>query len=478
MTQVKLLSREELEGVCSRIRSMATEGGGLFVIAGNYWSGELSWARNSPTMASDRRDVQILIMRSKGVSGNAAVLTNQIDDESLNGALQLVEKQATERATKSPFDMPFELPVLNVMKSTTWKDATLERTVEESGKLVHQVTRKAREQSLLSAGYIETRGFSLASIQIDSFQRTVPSTTYYGEMTQAQCSATVRHPNGTGSGWAGVSSYDINQVDELAIAEKALDKCLRSVNAVRVEPGRYTTILEPSATSALVDALILDNHAMQRDRGEQRGGSSMWFMTDESLPRERSKLGQRIIDTRISIAHDPADPELGLIAVPGMNPITFIDKGVLTDMYYNRPYALNELNKHEPSMERMSYRMSGGSTSMDEMISTTKRGLLVTRLSPLQLVDRTSLLCTGVTRDGLWLIEDGKVTKSVRNFRFTESPLFALNNVEAMGVPERVFHPSPFAHFAIYAAQAALSQVIVPPIKVNDFSFTSTIDAI
>jgi predicted Zn-dependent protease len=109
-------------------------------------------------------------------------------------------------------------------------------------------------------------------------------------------------------------------------------------------------------------------------------------------------------------------------------------------------------------------RMSGGTTSLEEMIKTTKRGLLVTRFSGISLLDPRSLLSTGHTRDGLWLIENGVITRPVKNFRFTDSPLFMLNSVEALGTPVPVFHPE--------------APLIVPPIKSASFNFTRLADAV
>jgi predicted Zn-dependent protease len=107
--------------------------------------------------------------------------------------------------------------------------------------------------------------------------------------------------------------------------------------------------------------------------------------------------------------------------------------------------------------------MSGGTTSVEEMIATTKRGLLVTRFSGIDTLDNGSMLLTGLTRDGLWLIENGKISKAVKNFRFTESPLFVLNSLEQLGEPVPTFNQIP---------------VIVPPLKARDFSFTSLVDAV
>jgi predicted Zn-dependent protease len=100
------------------------------------------------------------------------------------------------------------------------------------------------------------------------------------------------------------------------------------------------------------------------------------------------------------------------------------------------------------------------------MIATTKRGLLVTRFHDVNIVHGTSVTCTGYTRDGIWLIEDGKISKPVKNFRFTESPLFAFNRVDMVGVSQRVFSGSDWRSF------------VAPTIKVHDFNFTQLADAV
>jgi predicted Zn-dependent protease len=150
-----------------------------------------------------------------------------------------------------------------------------------------------------------------------------------------------------------------------------------------------------------------------------------------------------------------------------MRRVTWIEQGVLKALPYGRDYAINNLQDETPLPWTCSYKVSGGTTSttsVEEMIATTKRGLLVTRLDQVIPIDPPSILCSGYTRDGLWLIENGKISKAVKNFRFTESPLFVFNNVEQIGVPQRVFRP----HFP----------TTVPAMKVRDFSFTSLSDAV
>ncbi len=257
-----------------------------------------------------------------------------------------------------------------------------------------------------------------------------------------------------------------------------MDKCLSSLNPVRIEPGRYTVILEPQAVGELVQTM-LDSplaYASSRAQSEQKG--PYFLNVDRSLQRGLSRLGLKIVDERITISHDPSDPDLGILPVPGALPIKWIDKGVLTNLTYDYSYSLSELNDGSRMERRGSFRMDGGNTSIEAMIAGTERGLLVARFSKLRQIDADSLLATGVTRDGLWLIENGKVSKAVRNFRITESPLFALNNVEEIGVAQPIFQPGPVPELDFLFPAFALTQVIVPALKVRDFSFTSTIDAI
>lgn len=308
--------------------------------------------------------------------------------------------------------------------------------------------------------------------EVASFDSTSqrPDALSYEAYTQAQCSATVRHPKGVGSGWAGLSSYDWSSIDGMVLVQRAVEKCEASINPVAIEPGRYTAILEPQAVSEMTDMLI--DSLNNRGRNEGQSVNTWSLEWDPSLSLRRTKLGLKVVDERISISHDPRHPELGVLPEPGLAPIEWIKNGVLSSLSYDREYALAYLIENEGKLWRPSYAMVGGETSMDEMIATTKRGLIVTRFWKVGLMDPLSILCTGVTRDGLWLVENGKITKAVKNFRFMESPLFMLNQVVQIGPAVRVFRPvkNPY--------DGEVTPAIVPALKVNDFSFTSLIDAV
>jgi predicted Zn-dependent protease len=264
---------------------------------------------------------------------------------------------------------------------------------------------------------------------------------------------------------------DWGRIDTEKLSAIALHKCLTSRNPVALEPGRYTTILEPQAVSDLVST-IFDTYTVMDRYAAEKPPPRRPFSGEK---KDETKIGEQVIDERITISADPMDPDLSFLpidiysstakSVTVYHPVKWIENGVLKELAYQRdPYGIQVLGVNTGLPNSGAFKMSGGTTPIDEMISTTKRGVLVTRFSDVTLIDELSMLCTGYTRDGLWLIENGKISKPVKNFRFTESPLFILNNVEQMGVPQRVFRPG--------------KPAVVPPLKVSDFSFTSLADAI
>lgn len=465
----RILSRQQVEAIAERVFRLAQGGGETRVRIGSWWQGELRWGRNRVTLASDRRDVSLSVIRGQPFGENSGAFTNQFDDVSVEAVVRAAERARArhDEAPKAEF-LP-ELPKLELPRSSIWSDATYNLIAEARGEMARGLVESAEQKGMLSAGYTEIRAASYAELSSEiRAGKPARFETPYAAWTQAQCSMTVRDPKGTGSGWAGLSSYDWAKIDSSALAERALDKCIRSRNPVSLEPGRYTVILEPQAVADLTEPLIWK---LDRTRTEQGDGPFV-LAGDDALGLVRTKLGLKVVDERITLSHDYADPSLGIVPRVGMGsgPISWIDHGVLAALFYDREYALKQLGDNYGVRDPTGYRMSGGTTTPEEMIQSTKRGLLVTRFSNLGILDPKSVLCTGLTRDGLWLIENGKITKPVKNFRFTESPLFVLNNIEQLGPPMRVFRPT--------GPAGQLTPAIVPAIKARDFSFTSLVDAV
>ena len=472
----RTLASAECEALFQRALSLAKGGGYTTVTVSSWWQGELRWARNRVSLASDRRDTALVILRALENGGPAFVTTNQLDDASLEAAVRAAERASAfdERAGRGIGFYP-KMPAYERPGGAIWSDATYGLTTERRGEVARAMIAPADAKGMLSAGYLEVRAGT--SIRRSDAHAELKSREYamweepYIAWTQAHCSTTVRDPRGMGSGWAGGSSYDWSALDPEALGARALEKCLASQNPVALEPGRYTVILEPQAVADLMELLV---PAFAAREGPENGLPSPWLLgRDDATGLWRTKLGLKVADERITVSHDTADPLLGIVASQTERPgeVKFIDRGILTAIGHLQKTDIAQLPGRHHLRGLTGYRMSGGETSIEEMIRTTRRGLLVTRLSNMRLLDGVSMLSTGLTRDGLWLIENGKISKAVKNFRFTESPLFMLNSIEQLGVPQPVFRPT-------RREGGTLTPAIVPPLKVRDFSFTSTIDAI
>lgn len=461
--------------IIERVKNFCSEDGTLSITVNSWWSGSQRWARNRATMTTDRRDVDIGIRRS--FSGSTiSVNTNQIDDGSLRGAVDLAEHYAWKQRSNAESDMELESGMASLLRKgkSVWSDVTFNRTATENGNVVHHLVQQAESQGMLSAGYIESMAARIVNYSCDPYGR---ETITKGNATEAQCSCTVRHPKGTGSGWAGNSSFELQRVDMKSIADRAFEKCITSLDPVRMEPGRYQVILEPQAVYTF--ASMLFSTLNRRDKAEYDLEHPFALGWDAALGLVRSKLGLEIVDRRINIHHNPEDPLYGTHPDLGMDSVYVVRNGVLTTMLNGYLYAQTALDRREVDMPRESFVMDGGERSIEDMISTMERGLLIARCVQPQVVHSQSMLATGFTRDGLWLIENGKISKAVRNFRWTESPLFMFNNVVDIGRSVPVFLPNtngrtPFSK----GYQDVVRSAVVPAMKVNDFNMSSTIEAI
>jgi predicted Zn-dependent protease len=347
-----------------------------------------------------------------------------------------------------------ELGPQTIKPEIDWSDATA--SVDPTGRatMVSQITGPVRGENLVCTGYLEVNTGSLAIANNKGLFA-------YGRATSTALTSTVRTPEGTGSGWAGATSWNVADINPADIAARAIEKAKRSVNAVAIEPGRYTVILEPTAVGNLVQLIGFNLNARNADEGRS-------FFTK---PGGGNKIGMKVVDERVTLYSDPQE------AASASNTFTFeglpvertvwIENGVVKNLAYDRFWA--QKTGTQPTPFTGSLAMTGGTATIEEMIASTQRGLLVTRFWYIRPVDPRTILFTGLTRDGTFLIENGKITRAVKNLRYNESPIFMLNNIEMMGRPMRV--PSS-------ESGSPDSAVVMPPLKVRDFTFTSLSDAV
>ena len=381
---------------------------------------------------------------------HATAVTNDVSDD----ALQRTVAQSESLAKLSPDD-PEVMPPLGpqtYLPVNGYFDSTANLTPADRARAALTALEPARK-----AGDLKAAGFIVVNANANAIGNKT-GLFAYNRATNANYTLTVRTDDGTGSGWAGAEHPDWKQIDFAGMATRAIDKARLSRNPVAIEPGRYTVIMEPQAVGDLVQLMGFALNARNADEGRsafaKQGGGN--------------KIGEKIVDSRVTIFSDPQDPQLLSQPYDGQGmPLSrqvWIENGVLKQLFYTRFWAQKQ--GKPPTGFPTSIKLVGGTASMDDMIKSTARGVLLTRLWYLRPVDPRTILFTGLTRDGTFLIENGKITKAIKNFRFNESPLFLLGNLEEIGRAVRI------------GGTEQGGPVVMPAIKAKDFNFTSLSDAV
>ena len=451
-----ILTREEARALTTRVLSFATAEQTRVTVASG-WSGNTRFATSEITTAGGITDTDVTITSTIG-RRRASASTNVLDDASLKRTVGLAERLAR----LAPED-PEIMPELGPQQHAT-VDAFVERTADLGPEARAMAAQRvldgddARANRLSLAGFIEANaGASAVATNTGLFA--------YHASTDTSMSTTARTPDGTGSGYAVAGSRDWADIDAAALGRRAAGKALASRNPQAIEPGMYTVVLEPQAVSDVLPLLTGAFNARSTDEGRsafsKAGGT---------------KLGEKIADERVTIYSDPADPQLLMRPFDNdglpLRRVTWIENGVLKNLAYSRFWA--DKKGVQPTGGGGGgggggfggglpggLKMLGGTKSVDELVAGTQRGILVTRFWYIRFLDQRTVMVTGLTRDGTFLIENGKITRPLKNFRWNESPLFMLNKIEELGRAERV--------------EAGR---VVPSLRVRDWNFTSLSDAV
>jgi predicted Zn-dependent protease len=435
-------ARELCELILAQSRADAAQ-----VVLSSGSEGFTRFAGNQVTTAGETSAVTASVM---SIVGNRAGSVSW-NDLSLTG-LQRAVARSEELARIAPED-PERMPLLGpqeYVENQAFFTATADLGAAARAEALSDVTAPVMAAGMEATGVIQSLvGSDAVANSLGLFA--------YHDSTVAVMTTTVRTADGTGSGWAGATHNDwLYMTAPGDLAHRAIDKARASQGAEQVAPGDYKVVLEPAAVGDLVQLLqpALDARSVE-------DGTSIF-----SRPRGGSAVGEQVIDERLSLVSDPADPDMLTrpFAEDGSPLVrtTWIEAGFLRNLAHSRYWA--QQRGRDPVATGGGLKLTGGDGSVADLIGTVDRGLLVTRLWHVRAIEQASLECTGFTRDGTFLIENGQVVRPVRNLRFVESPLVVLNKVEAIGTAVRVV-PSESGGIG--------DAVVVPPLVVSDFHFTS-----
>lgn len=410
--------------------------------------GHLRYGAGRPTTSGDVDAVSVAVTASK--DGRTATVTGSRTD---TPALAQLVARAEGLAMLSPKD-PEYMPPLDgsgsfvKVKAEDKKVATL--APQTRADLVGRAIRRA-----------EGDGVSVAGLLSHEHRSTVLGTRAglfaHHSRTQVSLSATCRTPDGSGSARAGYVSHTLGGLVPELLVQDASERAKRSQLPARRDPGTYPVILAPQAVADLLSVFVGALGARRADEGRSAF----------SRPGGGNLVGDKLFDERISLWSDPADKENPASPFAGdgrpHTKVSWVEKGVLSALHNGRFWADKQGLDDRPSPS--SLHMAGTDDDLDALVAGLDRGVLISRLWYIRMLDPQQLLVTGLTRDGTFWVEGGKVVEPIRNFRFNDSPLTLLTKATAIGRPQR-------------AGLSTGRVMVVPPVAVSQFELSSVSDAV
>ncbi len=448
-----LLTEQEARELTKKLLSYVKADDAVVTVASENYS-HLRFAANAFTTSGARENttanVVVWIDRKRGSSS-----ANEVDDESLKA----IVAEAQELARISPVDREY-LPTLGpqtYQPVSGYVESTSNISLQDRAREINDVIARCENAGVIGAGFHQARGSATASA-------TRNGNFNYSRSSLVSLSTTARTPDGGSSGYFLRNHFDVAKLDAKRVAREAVRKALESRQPRTLEPGVYPAILEPQAVADLLSGFAFGFDARSADEGR----------SPFSAAGGKTKVGQQIFDDRINVYSDPWNAELpGAQAAQGGMPaekIYLVRNGVLENLIYSRYWAKQKNKQPTPGPVNNIMESSQRPASMEEMIKATDRGILLGRFWYIRSVDPRTALQTGLTRDGIWYIENGRIQYPVKNFRFNQSimQLLAPGNVEMIGPSERVGSAE---------AQGGAS-ALLPALKVREFHFTSQSEAV
>ncbi len=444
---MSIFTEQQAKAILDKVLALSKADECTATLAGSI-DGNIRFALNNVSTSGIVDNTELAVHVAFGKRVGVATI-NEFDDASL----ERVVRRAEDLARLAPENPEF-MPAIGKQQYTptpTWSESTAAIDPEFRARVAADSIAPCRGNGLVAAGFLDDG---------NSFYATANSNGNfaYQKSTNFNYTCTVRTEDGRGSGWVGRSLQHASEFDAGREIEIAKRKALESADAKALEPGKYTVILEPAAAAGLISFMMNFFDARSADEGRsflsRKGGGN--------------KLGEQVYDPQVNLVADPWN-EIGPVlpwdgeGMPRQR-MPIIENGKVANMFYSRYWA------HKQGKEAIARPgnliMSGGTKSTAELVRGTQKGILVTRTWYIRMVDPQTVLLTGLTRDGTFYIENGQIKYPVKNFRFNESPVIMLNNIDELGKPVRV------------AGDESSMVMVIPPMRLRDFTFTSLSDAV
>lgn len=444
---MSMFTEEEAKAILDKVIKLSKADETTATLAGSR-DGNIRFALNNISTSGLVDNAELAVQVSFGKRVGVATI-NAFDD----AALERVVRRAEELARLAPENPEF-MPAIDKQAykpSSTFSASTAAITPEFRAQVAADSINACRGEDLIAAGFLDDgQGFVAIANSKGNFG--------YQKTTNFNYTCTVRTEDGRGSGWVGRNLKDVSDFSAEDDIRIAMRKATDSAEAKALEPGKYTVILEPAAAAGLVSFMMFFFDARSADEGRsflsKKGGGN--------------KLGEQVYDPRVNITSDPWDPRATVLPWDGdglpRERMAIIDKGKVSALNYSRYWAQKQGKRAVGQPGNL--LMAGGTKSTAELVKGTQKGILVTRTWYIRMVDPQTVLLTGLTRDGTFYIENGVIKHPVKNFRFNESPVIMLNNIEELGKPVRV------------SGDESSFVMMLPPMKLRDFTFTSLSDAV
>ena len=436
-----MLNEQQAKALIQKIISFSKADEVNVTVSGNR-TGNIRYARNTVSTNGETESTQYSVTSVFGKRSGTAT-GNEFDD----AALKRIVERSEEIARLAP-ENPEYLPALGAQvygNSVNYAEATANIDPSFRADAALASIEACIKTNTTAAGYLEDQsGFLALGNNRGLFA--------YDRSSGGEFTVTARTADEKGSGYGVQYFTDVKTLDTRTATETAIRKAKASVETKELKPGKYTVILEPQAAYDLVSLLVGAFDARSADEGRSFFGKR----------GAGNRIGEKLFDDKVNIISDPFDPLNPSTPFAGdgrpRNKTTWVENGVLKQLAYSRYWAQQKNVEAVPPASGFS--MNGSDKSLEDLISSTEKGILVTRFYYIRPVDAQTLVQTGLTRDGTFYIENGKVQYAIKNLRFNESPAFMLRNLREVGKAVRI------------------NRSLVPSMKIDEFNFTSLSDAV